>query len=209
MFIEVALITMQKWRGTASHFNNATAFDAIIFSLMGLLIMIVAIVILIVTVYSFRGLNAKPEMAFAIRSGLILLNIGNLLGIILIIYGNYVLQTNPGHPPNIYGQSGIMKFPHAVALHAIQVLPVLAWLLSLTKRDTVSRLRILKVALVGYCGLLIFALLQTFSGHAPLDVTVISAAISLVSAGLLAFAFFMAFTEQSDGGARIQSQEVT
>ena len=37
MIIEVGLITMQKWRGTASHFNNRSSLDAMIFDVMGAL----------------------------------------------------------------------------------------------------------------------------------------------------------------------------
>src|SRR4051794_18978209 len=35
--VEVGLITMQAARGVSSHFNNTTAFDAIVFGMMGLL----------------------------------------------------------------------------------------------------------------------------------------------------------------------------
>jgi hypothetical protein len=190
MFIEVGLITMQKWRGTASHFNNATPFDTVVFYLMGTLIIIVAIIITIITVYSFRGLNTTPEMALAIRTGLTLLIVGNLLGILLVSYGSYILRAIPGHAPNIYGQSGMMKVPHAIALHAIQVLPFLAWLLRFTKYEASSRIAIVKMAVIGYSGLQIFAMLQTFTGRAPFDVTIVSAAISFISVILLAVAFF-------------------
>jgi hypothetical protein len=202
MFIEVGLITMQKWRGAASHFNNATPFDSIVFYLMGTLIIIVAIVITIITVYSFRDLNTTPEMALAIRAGLALLIVGNLLGMLLASYGSYIVRTIPSHAPNIYGHSGMMKVPHAVALHAIQVLPFLAWLLSFTKHQVSSRLAIVLMAVIGYCGLQIFVSLQTFSGRAPFDVTIISAAISFISVILLAFAFLRTLLQRTHEVAR-------
>ena len=39
---EVALISLQTWRGVPSHFNDSTPFDETVFSLMGLLVTAVA-----------------------------------------------------------------------------------------------------------------------------------------------------------------------
>ncbi|MCI0417466.1 hypothetical protein L0222_32270 [bacterium] len=208
MFVEVGLITMQKWRGVASHFNNTTSLDTAIFRLMGILIMIVAVIISIMTVWSFKDLNAKPEMALGVRAGLVFLNISNLLGMILVGYGSYTIQASPGDAPNIFGQAGMMKVPHALALHAIQVLPILAWILDHTPRERQSKMRVMKIALAGYIGLQIFTLLQTFTGRAPQDVTLISAVLAIVSAIVLAAAFLLALANKENGGASIQPQEV-
>jgi hypothetical protein len=208
MFVEVSLITMQKWRGVASHFNAATAFDRTVFNLMGTLIMIVAIIILIVTVRSFKVLNAIPEMKLAIRAGLLFLNLTNVLGIILIAYGNYIMRVSPGHAPNIFGQAGMMKVPHGLAIHAIQVLPILAWLLNFSQREIEFKLRTMKTAIAGYAGLQFFTLLQTFTGRAPQDVNVYTAALAIVSAIVLAAAFVKALTKIENGGLSIQPQEV-
>lgn len=208
MFVEVSLITMQKWRGVASHFNVAAAFDRTLFSLMGTLIMIVAIIIVIVTVRSFKVLNARPEMKLAIRAGLFFLNLTNVLGIVLIAYGNYIMRVSPGHAPNIFGQAGMMKVPHGLAIHAIQVLPVLAWLLNFSQREIEFKLRTMKTAIAGYAGLQFFTLFQTFTGRAPQDVNAYTAALAIVSAIVLAAAFVKALTKIEDGGLSMQPQEV-
>jgi len=189
MFIEVGLITMQRWRGVASHFNLATLFDQTVFAMMGTLIMIVAVIIAIVTFKSFRFLNAAPEMKLAIRSGLLFLNLANVLGIILVAYGNYIMQVAPGHAPNIYGHAGMMKIPHGLAIHAIQVLPILAWLLNFSQRKIDFKLKTMKTAIAGYAGLQLFTLIQTFSGRAPQDVNAITAALAILSAIVLGAAF--------------------
>lgn len=208
MFIEVGLITMQKWRGVASHFNAATTFDQTVFALMGTLIMIVAVIIGILTVRSFKVLNANPEMKLAIRAGLIFLNLTNILGIILVAYGNYIMRVSPGHVPNIFGQAGMIKVPHGLAVHAIQVLPILAWLLNFNQRGIEFKIGVMKSAIAGYTGLQLFALFQTFTGRAPLDVNVISAAVAMVSAVLLAAAFLKALTSIEDRMLPMQPQEV-
>jgi hypothetical protein len=208
MFVEVGLITMQKWRGVASHFNNATVFDTIVFNWMGALIMIVAVMIAIITVRSFKALNGTPEMKLAIRAGLLFLNLTNVLGVILIAYGNYIMQVSPGHAPNIFGQAGMMKVPHGLAVHAIQAFPILAWILSHTARDIAFKIRTMKTAVAGYSGLQIIALVQTFTGHAPQDVNGISAAFAIVSVIVLAAAFLRAMSNIEDGNFSMQPQEV-
>jgi hypothetical protein len=208
MFIEVALITMQKWRGVASHFNVTTPFDGIVFAMMGTLIMIVAVVIAIVTFRSFQFLNAKPEMKLAIRAGLLFLNLTNVLGMILVAYGNYIMQVSPGHAPNIYGQAGMMKIPHGLAVHAIQALPILAWLLNFSQRQIEFKLNTMKTAIAGYLGLQFFTLLQTFTGRALQDVNGITAAFAILSAIVLAAAFLRALRNVENAGFAIQPQEV-
>jgi hypothetical protein len=208
MFVEVSLITMQKWRGAASHFNVATAFDRTVFGLMGTLIMIVAIMIAIVTVRSFKTLNVQPEMKLAIRAGLLFLNLTNVLGIILVAYGNYIMRVSPGHAPNIFGQAGMMKVPHGLAIHAVQVLPILAWLLNFSQREIEFKLRTMKTAIAGYAGLQFFTLFQTFTGRAPQDVNGITAALAIVSAAVLAAAFVKALTNIENGGLSMQPQAV-
>jgi len=204
MFIEVGLISMQKWRGVASHFNVTTPFDEIVFATMGTLIMIVAVIIAIVTVRSFRFLNARPEMKLAIRAGLLFLNLTNVLGMILVAYGNYIMQVSPGHAPNIYGQAGVMKIPHGLAIHAIQALPVLAWLLIFSQRQMEFKLNTMKTAIAGYLGLQSFTLIQTFTGRAPQDVNGITAAFAILSAIVFAAAFLRALRNVEKAGVAIQ-----
>jgi hypothetical protein len=49
-----------------------------------------------------------------------------------------------------FGAAGVMKAPHAVAIHAIQVLPALAWLLSFAALPEPRRLGLVRVAVLGY-----------------------------------------------------------
>lgn len=46
---EVVWVSLQQWRGVASHFNNSSAFDSLAFGAAGVLILITGIVILAVT----------------------------------------------------------------------------------------------------------------------------------------------------------------
>ena len=185
---EVALISLQRWRGVASHFNTDIAFDATVFQLMGLMVAIAALDILAVTTRALASLRATPSMKLAIRAGLLLLVAGQVLGQLILLNGATVLHDNPGAglaQANVLGLAGQMKVPHAVALHAIQALPGLAWLLSFTALTERVRLRLVLVATAGYTGLLLVNVAQTFRGLAPLTLDITALVALLLSLTLL------------------------
>ena len=65
-----------------------------------------------------------------------------------------------------FGAAGVMKVPHAVAIHAIQALPALAWLLSFAALPEPRRLGLVRIAVVGYAALVVVSVLQTVTGAA-------------------------------------------
>jgi hypothetical protein len=80
MVAEVALITLQTWRGEASHFNESTPLNTTIFYLIGFLTIYGALAILALTVVSFAPLPGPPDQALAARLGLMLLVLACGLG---------------------------------------------------------------------------------------------------------------------------------
>lgn len=171
---EVFLVSMQKWRGVASHFNEATDFDGLVFSLMGMLVTLVALVTVIVTVMSFRRLDAPASLAWAIRAGLVLLLVSQAVGTHMIVEGG-----------NSYGTDGVMKVPHAFTLHAVQVLPALALLLLLSDFSERRRIETVALGAAGYAGLIASTMLQTYRGRGPLDLDLASSALAVAGIGLL------------------------
>ena len=138
---EVIWVSMQQWRGVPSHFNFETAFDAAAFSVGGAgLIFFTGVVIVAVTLWTFVSLDAPPSIAVAIRAGLILLVAAQVFGGLIIQNGiAKVLDPQTGEflsegleSASLFGQAGMMKIPHGLALHAIQALPVLVLLLLFT-----------------------------------------------------------------------------
>jgi hypothetical protein len=91
-----------------------------------------------------------------------------------------------------FGPAGVMKVPHAVAIHAIQVLPALAWLLSFATLAERRRTRLVATATLGYVALVAVSLLQTATGLAPWDVDALAAVLYLVGVGLLGVPFVAA-----------------
>lgn len=172
---EVLLISMQKWRGVESHFNERTTFDAMVFSAMGMLVAVVAGVTVLLTVWSLTRLDAPAGLAFAIRAGLVLMLVSQMVGVQMIVNGG-----------NTFGAAGVLKVPHAFTLHAVQVLPALALVLLLW--DPVERHRVRTVALgtAGYAALIASTMVQTYAGRSPFDVGIVSTALAFGGLALLA-----------------------
>ncbi len=172
---EVFLISMQKWRGVASHFNEDTSFDGAVFSTMGFLVTIVGLITVFVAVRSFHSIDAPSSLAWAIRTGLVLMLVSQAVGVQMIVDGG-----------NTFGADGALKVPHAFTLHAVQVLPALALVLSLSESSELRRLKVVALGAAGYVGLIASSMVQTYGGRGPLDLGVVTSALALVGLGLLA-----------------------
>lgn len=168
MLFEVGLITLQQWRGVASHFNRETPFNSAILTSIEALIFFATLVIVDLTLRSFGRLQTNADMALAIRGGMTLLLFSCLLGFVLVGYGNQ--RVAQGLAPEVYGAAGVMKFPHGMPMHAIQFLPLLVWALRKLGVAESSRLRSTTYALAAIVAITAFSLIQTFSGRARFDV---------------------------------------
>lgn len=171
MFAEVALITMQQWRGVASHFNRDTPFDtSVLYGIEGL-ILFATVVIAELTRRSFLQLenNTPLDMRLAIRSGMALLLLACLLGFALVAHGNR--QIADGLAPGIYGDRGVTKFPHGVPLHAIQLLPFVAWFWRVCGVTERQRFRSVALATLSIVLFTLFSIAQTLGGRARFETT--------------------------------------
>jgi hypothetical protein len=184
---EVFLITMQRWRGVASHFNETTAFDEQVFSRMGQLVALIVLLTVIIAVWALIRLDAPPSLAFAIRAGLVLMLVSQGVGVQMIVEGG-----------NTFGDDGALKVPHAVTLHAAQVLPALALLLLLSVSAERRRVRVVALGAAGYAVLIASTMVQTYSGNAPLDLGVVSSVLALGGLTLLATSAVIALRGVAD-----------
>jgi hypothetical protein len=190
---EVVWVSLQRWRGVAAHFNDDTALDNLLFVVMGgVAVAVTATVILVVTVLAFTSMRASPSMALAIRAGLLVLLVAQVVGGWMIQHGLGLAEQGASDGLTTFGAAGVMKVPHAVAIHAIQVLPALAWLLSFAAVPEQRRVGLLRVAVLGYLALVVVSVLQTASGVAPFDVGVAAAVLYLLGVALLGMALVSA-----------------
>jgi hypothetical protein len=186
---EVAWVAVQRWRGVASHFNFATTLDTRLFLTGAAAITVTVTVIVALAVLSFTRLRAAPSMAVAVRTGLLLLVVAQGVGGWMIGHGVGPASDGVTTGLTTVGAAGVMKVPHAVAMHAIQVLPGLAWLLGFAALPERRRAGLVWAATVGYGALAAVSLAQTAAGLAPLDLGVVAAVLSLLGVLLLGTAF--------------------
>lgn len=155
---EVAGITVQAWRHVPSHFNNVTPFDAVIaYSLAaGGAVLIIVLGSLAIT--AFRGnIDGPPSMRLALRAGFALLMVGLAAGVAMIVRGESLIRS--GHRTAAYDTAGYLKWPHAITLHAVLVLPLLAWWLARSDRSEPRRTTIVATAAITYVAVAVVALI--------------------------------------------------
>jgi hypothetical protein len=162
---------------------------------MGGLVAMVGLAIVTVTVWSFRSLRAAPSMAVAIRVGLLLLIASQLLGGAILANGLAKPDAEAVAAGSTFGAAGGIKVPHAVSLHAVQLLPVLAWLLVFTGWAQRRRTRVVLLAAVGYVGLFLVTVVQTFSGVPTLELSAGVAVVLVASVLALAGPFAVTLRE--------------
>lgn len=184
LVVEVALIDLQRWRGVASHFNRDTPFDSAAYDVMTWLILGVTLVIGDLTVrYFVSAVRLPPDMLLAARAGLGLLAISCLLGIWAGAAGE--TRRAAGLPPETLGAAGVLKFPHGAALHALQVLPLLAWAARRAGVAIRGRVRCVAAAAAGNALFGCYAFAQTLLGRSRFDVVPMTAALLVVAVALL------------------------
>ena len=147
--LEVCWVTLQAWRGVPSHFASS-GIDEALFIAAGISIALVGVILVAVTVLAFRSPIAPASMALAIRVGLVLLLVGQGLGGAIIANGTAIDRPPTEVDLAILGTAGAMKVPHAVALHAVQVLPLLALVLGSTMLAERRRTQVVGAGALGY-----------------------------------------------------------
>jgi hypothetical protein len=135
MVTEIVLIAMQAARGTTSHFNVRSAFDGVVFSIMGMMIAFNTALVVWLLVLFIRSPSPMPRALLSgIRLGLLLFIIGGAQGGMMIAANAHAVGVPDGGPGlpfvNWSTEGGDLRSAHFVGLHALQILPLLGWMLS-------------------------------------------------------------------------------
>jgi hypothetical protein len=218
--LEVALIDLQAWRGTTSHFNVATPLDAAIFVVMGVAILLQTFVSVGVAIALWRQRFIDRPLGWALRFGMILTIAGALTGPLMTrptaaqladaragarmttagAHSVGGVDGGPGVPVTGWSREhGDVRVPHFIGLHAIQALALAAIGLRRWRRPDAVRVRAVFAAAGSYAALfalLLWGALRGQSVVAP-DATVL-AAILAWAAGSIAVLAWIATRSSSD-----------
>ncbi len=135
MLIEIILISLQSLRGTTSHFNNATPFDSVVFSIMGVAVAINTVALVVVLILFFRDVpTLTPAYAWGIRLGLIVFLAASMQGFLIASRLSHSVGGTDGGPGlpfvNWSTQHGDLRIAHFVGLHALQIIPFAGYVAS-------------------------------------------------------------------------------
>ncbi len=184
--IEVAIICTQVIRGTTSHFNASTPLDATLFQIMGGFIVLVWLMGLLTAGLLLAQRLPEPVFAWSVRLGMLIALVGMAVAILMLVpsaeqqallasdgqrlsgaHSVGVLDGGPGLP--LVGWStvgGDLRVAHFVGLHALQVLPVLGWLLGRATWLSIGhRTALIATAGVTYLGTVVLLAWQALRGQ--------------------------------------------
>jgi hypothetical protein len=161
--LETALVSLQAWRGVPSHFNVETTFDAAVTRMLAGGGIALIVIIVAFTIAAFRGNPKVPiSLRVAIRAGFVILVSSLVVGAVMIARGMTLVFA--GDPQAAYATGGSLKPLHAVTMHAILVLPTLAWLLSFTNWSEQRRLKVVLAAAASFVVLVVVVAVVNFVG---------------------------------------------
>jgi hypothetical protein len=158
---ELVLIVLQVVRGTTSHFNESTPFDKAVFDTMGGLVTLLFAGTVVVAVLALRRRGLDAGVAAGIRWGLLVSLVGMAEAGLMIANrgwsstGGHTVGApdgGPGLPLTDWSlDHGDLRIAHFAGLHALQLLPLIAWALAtFTPLAAPVRARLLRVLAVGY-----------------------------------------------------------
>jgi hypothetical protein len=186
ILIEVAIIDLQAWRGTTSHFNVSTPVDAALFGIMGLGIITQTIASVFVAVALWRQSFADPLMGWALRWGMTVTIAGACIGGLmtrpttdqlaearlthrLTISGAHTVGApdgGPGLPGTGWSTDhGDLRVPHFLGLHALQALALVAVVVRRRRLPVGRGVRLIKAAAASYVTLVALFLWQALRGE--------------------------------------------
>jgi hypothetical protein len=177
MLIEMAAILMQALRGTTSHYNLRSGFDRTVLIVMVVAVVAVTVamagVAVVATIRPLRqdGHPLPAVSATAWRVGLWMFQLAAFSGFAMGGRGQHsvgAVDGGPGLPGlNWSVQHGDLRISHFLALHAVQILPLVAAgarTAGLAERERWGAV-LTAIAIQGF--VIVWTLVRAFSGRTP------------------------------------------
>ncbi|MCU0492720.1 MAG: hypothetical protein MUD01_14100 [Chloroflexaceae bacterium] len=189
---EAFLMSMQVWRGVPSHYNFTTPFDEFVFSLTGQGAALFALLTLLLLLWPMHR-EVPPSIKLALRAGLLLTMVGNGVGILMGMNNSGVWQglgqlqymltnSREGYSSVDPQLGGNLVVLHAMGVHGLQLVPLVAWLLGYSHLSEGRRVLFTSAVTLGVAT--IFAILALHAARQlPLSTLELPALAGLVLAG--------------------------
>ncbi|HEX7005013.1 MAG TPA: hypothetical protein VF168_12580 [Trueperaceae bacterium] len=158
--IEMTAIVTQVVRGTTSHFNAATPFDATVVATMGITILVLWVANFVTAILLLAQRFESRTFGWGLRLGLLLTIVGMGLGFLMTDpTAQQLASWQGGEPITVIGahsvgvpdggegmpvtgwstEGGDLRIGHFVGMHALQVVPFVGWFLSRRRRLSPAR----------------------------------------------------------------------
>lgn len=152
MLIEIVIIIYQAARGTHSHFNFESPFDGALFGIMGILVAINTLAIIVTFIlFLVKKPEIDPAYLLSIRLAFVIFLVGNWVGSVMIsqmAHSVGVVDGGQGIPfTNWSTEGGDYRIAHFLGLHALQILPLLTYLLKKNASFSANSLKYVTIAL--------------------------------------------------------------
>ncbi len=186
MVLEMAIISLQAFRGVPSHFNVATIFDGVLLTVMGAAIVVQTFSSVAVAFALWRQRLADRALGWALRLGMTITIVGALsgglmtkpthqqleaarAGTAMTVAGAHTVGAPDGGPalPGTGWSTdhGDLRVPHFLGLHALQALPIVALVLGRRRVSDAVRVRLTLTASASYAALFGILLSQALRGQ--------------------------------------------
>lgn len=168
MTVEQVCIAGQSVRGVRSHFNVDSPFNGIVFSIMGLVIVVATLWTLYIGILFFLQKKFTIPMSYVwgIRLGILLFTISCFEGGYIVKHLSHTVGGDDGGPGlplvNWSTQYGDLRVAHFMGLHALQFLPLFGyWISKINLQQSVSYTILFAV---GYLVIWTALLMQALNG---------------------------------------------
>ena len=169
---EILIIPFQAFRGVQSHYNMSSAFDGILFGIMGILISINVLIMVLFIIDTIRlKFKIAPSIQWALLLGWSVVLFGSWVGGQMISQMSHnvgVADGGPGLPLlNWSTIAGDLRIAHFFGLHGIQIIPLFAlWLSKKWNSNTRNQIMITLVFGLIYASWIGFTFYQAKQGIA-------------------------------------------
>jgi hypothetical protein len=186
LLLEIVIIDVQAWRGTTSHFNVGTLMDGILFTIMGLAILVQTFAAIALAVALWRQRFSDRALGWALRLGMTITVVGAMTGGLMTqptraqidnaragnrmtISGAHTVGApdgGPGLPGTGWSrQHGDIRVAHFLGLHALQMLPLAAFLFVRRGWPEMRRVRMVWAIAASYVSIFSLLLWQALRGQ--------------------------------------------